>query len=166
MKAGADYGSRLTGIVIIDSPINPPVRGGSGRFENARPSVGIGIVVVQPRKIPGELLGGADGVIELERVIGGVLPVGVGGDDVVILQARRVRHREQVFDSQGEGAQPFTTRVVLGSKISPYESVCPAGSIAAPFVATFTMGGLKAQVPEVALYEKQPAVAKSPFRYA
>ena len=27
MKAGADFGNRLTGVVIIDSPVNPPVRG-------------------------------------------------------------------------------------------------------------------------------------------
>ena len=27
MKAGADFGDRLTGIVIIDSPVNPPLRG-------------------------------------------------------------------------------------------------------------------------------------------
>ena len=31
MRAGADYGARLAGIVIIDSPVNPPVRSGSGR---------------------------------------------------------------------------------------------------------------------------------------
>jgi pimeloyl-ACP methyl ester carboxylesterase len=31
MKAGAEYGARLGGIVIIDSPVNPPVRSGSGR---------------------------------------------------------------------------------------------------------------------------------------
>ena len=31
MKAGADHGARLSGIVIIDSPINPPVREKSGR---------------------------------------------------------------------------------------------------------------------------------------
>ncbi|HXS07379.1 MAG TPA: alpha/beta hydrolase [Rhizomicrobium sp.] len=31
MKAAADYGDRLTGIVIIDSPVNPPLRGESVR---------------------------------------------------------------------------------------------------------------------------------------
>ena len=31
MKAGADYGARLSGIVIIDSPVNPPVRDGGRR---------------------------------------------------------------------------------------------------------------------------------------
>ncbi|HEY2835618.1 MAG TPA: alpha/beta hydrolase [Rhizomicrobium sp.] len=30
MQAGADFGARLSGIVIIDSPINPPAREGSG----------------------------------------------------------------------------------------------------------------------------------------
>src|SRR5665213_1856457 len=30
MKAGAEYGTRLGGIVIIDSPVNPPIRSGSG----------------------------------------------------------------------------------------------------------------------------------------
>jgi pimeloyl-ACP methyl ester carboxylesterase len=31
MKAAAEFGARLGGVVIIDSPINPPVRSGSGR---------------------------------------------------------------------------------------------------------------------------------------
>jgi len=31
MKAAAEYGERLSGVVIIDSPVNPPVRSGSGR---------------------------------------------------------------------------------------------------------------------------------------
>jgi pimeloyl-ACP methyl ester carboxylesterase len=30
MKAGAEYGARLGGIVIIDSPVNPPIRSGGG----------------------------------------------------------------------------------------------------------------------------------------
>src|SRR6185312_14102458 len=28
MKAAAEYGTRLSGVVIIDSPVNPPTRGG------------------------------------------------------------------------------------------------------------------------------------------
>jgi pimeloyl-ACP methyl ester carboxylesterase len=31
MKTAAGYGERLSGIVIIDSPVHPPVRGGSGQ---------------------------------------------------------------------------------------------------------------------------------------
>jgi pimeloyl-ACP methyl ester carboxylesterase len=37
MKAGADYGARLGGIVIIDSPINPPTRGGDPTDHKPRP---------------------------------------------------------------------------------------------------------------------------------
>ena len=36
MQAGAVYGDRLSGIVIIDSPINPPVREGDGRGGDPR----------------------------------------------------------------------------------------------------------------------------------
>ena len=39
MKAGAEFGERLCGIVIIDSPVNPPVRGdeGGGRTKFLQP---------------------------------------------------------------------------------------------------------------------------------
>src|SRR5262249_25104394 len=37
MQAGADFGARLSGIVIIDSPINPPVRAGSAGVGKAQP---------------------------------------------------------------------------------------------------------------------------------
>jgi pimeloyl-ACP methyl ester carboxylesterase len=37
MKAGADHGARLGGIVIIDSPINPPTRGGDPTDHKPRP---------------------------------------------------------------------------------------------------------------------------------
>ena len=40
MKTGADHGERLSGIVIIDSPVNPPVRevnGGTGRRQRHTP---------------------------------------------------------------------------------------------------------------------------------
>lgn len=37
MKAGSDHGARLGGIVIIDSPINPPTRGGDPAGHKPRP---------------------------------------------------------------------------------------------------------------------------------
>jgi pimeloyl-ACP methyl ester carboxylesterase len=37
MKAGAEYGARLGGIVIIDSPVNPPTRGGDPTDHKPRP---------------------------------------------------------------------------------------------------------------------------------
>src|SRR5262249_26960603 len=51
MQAGADFGAQLCGIVIIDSPINPPARdGGSGKSRPAAP-------VIRPQNVYPSLAG-------------------------------------------------------------------------------------------------------------
>src|SRR5579863_8213785 len=60
---------------------------------------------------------------------------------------------------------PFTTWVVVGSNISAYDKVWPAGSTtgAPPFVSAW---GATLHVFVLPLKLVQPEVAKSPFRYA
>src|SRR5262249_57068010 len=82
----------------------------------------------QPREVPAELDGRADGVIQLEGPVGIVQPVLVGRNEVVVNNPWLVRHREKRLDRLGNRIESIGWNLLVHEGIADLRSIHdPAG---------------------------------------